>query len=397
MKNLIRKIFLFSIFTFSAHYMRASDTAVDGIYYNFNQANLTAKVTYKGAEDDWMYDYTGEEQYVGILYVPETVTYEGDTYTVIGFDDNALIGSKLLDMLVIPATVTEFGTGVFTACNSLQAIYIADDNPVFFMYDGVMYRRDPLELFFVPRAVSGSIELYNGITTIPSSAFQYRNITEIIIPESVKTIKDGAFNNCQYLRNLTIGENVTTIERDAFSQCFYLQSVEIPASVESIGPSAFSGCESISSLTLNNGLKTISSYAFSYCYSLSEITLPKTLLSIEEKAFYYCYSLGTVINGSSLDVQAGATTHGYVAYYATNIIDKTLNLEQVKEKKVIDAFGSNGRIVVLNAEMQKIEIYNILGECIYSEVGSSSRIEIPLARKGIYVLKIGSFSKKLLF
>ena len=201
----------------------ASETSVNGIYYNFDKTNFTAKVTYKGAEDDWMYDYTGEEQYVGILNVPETVVYEGDTYTVIGFDDDALIGSKLLEILVIPATVTEFGTGVFTLCNSLHTIYIDEGNSTFFMYDKVMYKRNPLSLFFVPRAVSGSIEVYSGITTIPSSAFQSCNITEVIIPESVTTIKDGAFNNCIWLDNVVMGNQVSSIERDAFSSCSSLQ------------------------------------------------------------------------------------------------------------------------------------------------------------------------------
>lgn len=203
----------------------ASETSVDGIYYNFDKTNFTAKVTYKGAEDDWMYDYTGEEQYVGILSVPETVVYDGNTYTVIGFDDNALIGSKLLEILVIPATVTEFGTGVFSGCKSLHTIYIDEGNSTFFMYDNVMYKRNPLSLFFVPRAVSGSIEIYPGITTRPSSAFQYCSITEVIIPESVTTIKDGAFNNCIWLDNVVMGSRVSSIERDAFSSCSSLQEI----------------------------------------------------------------------------------------------------------------------------------------------------------------------------
>ena len=30
----------------------ASDTAVDGIYYDFDESSLTASVTYRGAEDN---------------------------------------------------------------------------------------------------------------------------------------------------------------------------------------------------------------------------------------------------------------------------------------------------------------------------------------------------------
>ena len=106
MKNFKINILFLSLIIFATT-LSASETAVDGIYYNFNKTNFTAKVTYKGAEDDWMYDYSGEEQYTGTLTVPDTVDFEGSTYTVIGFDNDALIGSKLLETLIIPATVTE--------------------------------------------------------------------------------------------------------------------------------------------------------------------------------------------------------------------------------------------------------------------------------------------------
>lgn len=395
MKNTKITIILFFLIIFPAT-LFASDTAVDGIYYNFDNTNLTAKVTYKGAQDDWMYDSTGEEQYVGVLSVPETVVFEGNTYTVIGFDNEALIGSKLLEILFIPATITEFGTGVFTACNSLHTIYIDGNNPAFFMYNRVMYKRNPLSLFFVPRAISGVVELYNGITTIPSTAFQRTNITEIVIPESVITIKDGAFNRCSLLKHITISKNVTSIERDAFSYCTSLQKIEIPSSVKKIGTSAFSSCEMLSNIMLSEGLESIGSYAFSYCSSLYSISLPSTLNLIENKAFFYCSNLKTVTNASNLDIQAGATTHGYVAYYATKVIENTVNIEEINiPKNAIDVFSSEKSIVVLNARNLTINIYNILGECVYSEKTNSNRIIIPIPNSGIYIVRAKNFSKKV--
>ena len=44
------KIFtLFAALTLSADALFASDTAVDGIYYDFDATNLTATVTYRGS------------------------------------------------------------------------------------------------------------------------------------------------------------------------------------------------------------------------------------------------------------------------------------------------------------------------------------------------------------
>lgn len=368
----------------------ASETSVDGIYYNFDKINFTAKVTYKGAEDDWMKDKTGEEQYVGILNVPETVVYNGDTYTVIGFDDEALIGSQLLEILVIPATVTEFGTGVFTLCNLLHTIYIDEGNSTFFMYDNVMYKRNPLSLFFVPRSVSGSIEVYPGITTIPSSAFQSCKITEVIIPESVTTIKDGAFNNCVWLGNVVMGSRVSSIERDAFSSCSSLQEIEFPASLRTIGNSAFSSCNRLSKITLNNGLKKIGSYAFSFCSSLSSVTLPSSLDLIEEKAFYYCESLKKVINNSNLDIQIGAETHGYVAYYATEIITGTESGVSFTENFSTPIFSmKNGEIHFEHVKNSQVSIFTIDGKLIFSRKVDEDSFSLPLS-VGQYIVRIDS-------
>ncbi|MDD6781751.1 MAG: hypothetical protein PUD89_02310 [Bacteroidales bacterium] len=107
----------------------ASDTAVDGIYYNFDDATLTAKVTYRGAEDDWMYDSIGDLAYVGDLVIPASVTYNDKVYTVVGLDADALINSKKLLTLSLPATVTSIGDRAFTLCNALQSITVDAANP----------------------------------------------------------------------------------------------------------------------------------------------------------------------------------------------------------------------------------------------------------------------------
>jgi hypothetical protein len=392
-----KKTITFLLFILFTTKILASDTAVDGIYYNFDKSNSTAKVTYKGAEDDWMYDYTGEEQYTGNLVIPSHVTFEGKEYTVVGFDDEALIGSKLLETLTIPATVTSFGNYVFTYCNSLHTIIIDQNNPIFFTYSGVMYRKSPsLELFFVPRAIKGNIEIYNGITTIPSSAFQYTKISGVTIPSSVSLIKDGAFNNCTQLQNVTIGNNVTNIGKESFSQCSSLREIEIPSSVKTIEASAFSSNSYLSKVKLNEGLETIKPYAFSYCYSLSSIYLPSTLNLIEDKAFWECTSLKKITNASDLNIEIGSTTNGYVAYYATEIIEQALSLEETNTDNSTNAFSTREYIVISNAKNQHINIYNVLGECVYSQICTTNSIQIPISKTGIYIVKIGLFSKKLI-
>ena len=59
---------------------------------------------------------------------------------------------------------------------------------------------------------------------------------------SVTSIRNCAFEGCDYLKNVTIGNSVTSIGSSAFEGCGALSSITIPNSVTSIGSSAFDLC-----------------------------------------------------------------------------------------------------------------------------------------------------------
>lgn len=66
---------------------------------------------------------------------------------------------------------------------------------------------------------------------------------------------------------------------------------------------------------------SIGNYAFEGCYGLISITIPESVTSIGDYAFYGCIGLKTVINCSSLDISAGSSDHGNVAYYADKVVN----------------------------------------------------------------------------
>ena len=123
-----------------------------------------------------------------------------------------------------------------------------------------------------------------------------KTITEIIVPDYVTSISQGAFSNCSSLTSIVIPDSITSIGDYAFSGCtaeikwgdnptiksigsyvfsnYKGTSIEIPNSVTSIGDAAFSGCSSLTSVVIGDNITSIGDGAFSGCSKLESITLP---------------------------------------------------------------------------------------------------------------------------
>ena len=97
----------------------AHDVEVDGIYYNLNQTNKTAAVTFKGSSYD-SYDY----EYTGKVVIPENFIYDGITYSVTSLGNNCFLGCTGLTSITIPNSVTSLGKQCFSGCSGLTSITI---------------------------------------------------------------------------------------------------------------------------------------------------------------------------------------------------------------------------------------------------------------------------------
>ena len=99
---------------------------------------------------------------------------------------------------------------------------------------------------------------------------------------NVTAIGDSAFKGNGTLTNVSIPETVRTIGDYAFAGCSKLKTVSIPRSLRTIGSWVFSGCGSLSSLTLPDGVTSIGEDLCINCSDLMSVTLPSTLTVIPE-------------------------------------------------------------------------------------------------------------------
>ena len=218
---------------------------------------------------------------------------------------------------------------------------------------GVKYSKDGKRLLKA-RIFSWNYIVRNGTKVICDRAFCCCDLLKSIhLPDSLTTIGDEAFKNCESLIEITLSsslqniqgnpfvglrlhiinqsphffvednvlytadkkkliaylsstnsfnvpQGVTTIGVSAFKNCDSLTSIRLPNSVTTIGDDAFLGCDSLTSIRLPDSLTTIGAFVFSSCKSLKSIYLPDSLTMIGDEAFKNCESLTEITLSSSL-------------------------------------------------------------------------------------------------
>ena len=276
--------------------------------------------------------------------IPENVTSIGDW---------AFERQNNLTSITIPEGVTSIGNNVFGGCSNLTSLSVSEGNVVYDSRNNcnaIIQTDNNTLIVGCPSTI-----IPESVTSIGDYAFNAcSGLTSITIPASVTNIGNYAFSNCVGLTSIAIPEGVTSIGGSAFSYCSGLTSITIPASVTNVGSRVLSSCSNLTSLhvaednavydsrnncnaiiqTNNNtlivgcpktvipeGVMRIGVAAFANCSSLTSITIPKSVTRIEDNAFYECKGLWTVINYSDLTILKRSRNNGYVGYYARRIIN----------------------------------------------------------------------------
>ena len=106
---------------------------------------------------------------------------------------------------------------------------------------------------------------------IGNEAYEYTRLTSVTIPNSVTSIGETAFYDCQNLTDIAIPDSVISFGTGAFSGCYSLLSVKIPNSMTTVGWSAFGSCHSLRYVIIPSGVTHIESQAFADCPNLTDI------------------------------------------------------------------------------------------------------------------------------
>ena len=129
----------------------------------------------------------------------------------------------------------------------------------------------------------------DGVTSIGMLACRTcsKQLTDVIMPDSVITINHAAFAGCINLKSVKFSENLQSIGNNAFSRCKRLEVVMLPHNLKRIEWCAFTRCTSLRYLQLNDGLEYIGLSAFSYTRKLNTVEIPASVERIENYAFAF--------------------------------------------------------------------------------------------------------------
>ena len=156
-------------------------------------------------------------------------------------NDYAFSFCSSLKNIDISKSVNYFGSGVFEGCSSLQNIKVDDNNVFYCDVEGVLFNSEKTTLIMFPSAKT-EYNVPEGTEIIAGSAFSDSMITNIQLPDTLKTINWYAFDGCRNLSNITIPKNVEMISYHAFRYCTGLEHVKFECLNPDIDQNSFDEC-----------------------------------------------------------------------------------------------------------------------------------------------------------
>lgn len=222
-----------------------------GLEYEYNEENKTATVsgynrnaTYSPVEGVTLYANNSTVE------IPEKVSKNGLNYTVTGIKPGVFndVEGELPKIVVRYNEATKKYT-----CEQKQVV--------------------------VDEIVKDNNGVENIVKAIESVKEPYANVENIVLPESITTLDDNVFKDCENLNTIDGLYKITSIGESAFENCKNLYDISSLSSITSVKTAAFKNCERLEIIVMSNKKKiTIADDTFDGCsdltiwgYNVSEI------------------------------------------------------------------------------------------------------------------------------
>lgn len=305
--------------------------------------NIYSDIKYESSNKNNDYEYIEYVDHVQItkylgsqtdVTIPSKINDKPVTF--IGGNIISVFG-KNLNTVIIPDTVTSIGNYAFGSCPNLSNITIPDS--VINIYctknstpfeNTKWYDNQPNGIVYAGKVAldyktdnkgtteSTNITIKDDTLSIAPFAFDYCNISSIVIPKGVKKIGQYAFWNCENLSNISISDSVISIGNGAFEGTKWFENQN--DGIVYAGKVVYTYKGDIpenKKIVLKNDTISIADDAFNNRSKLAEIVIPDNVTHIGDYAFYY-----TQINNVSIG--SNVTNIGKYAFYNCDFTNVTI-------------------------------------------------------------------------
>ena len=208
------------------------------------------------------------------------------------YDCDSLLSVK------IPASLTRIGHKAFADCDNLETITVAEGNPNYASYNGVLTNAAGTKLLRVPGGYTGEFTVPEGVTTIGESALAgCGKLTAVNVGDNVETIDPAAFYGSS-ITEVKLGAKVNSIASDAFTDCqeltgFVLSPENAAYAADAFGVLYTAGMQTLvcfpggltGNYTVAENAATIATGAAAWHQNLTDLTLPASVSAIGSYAF----------------------------------------------------------------------------------------------------------------
>lgn len=216
----------------------------------------------------------------------------------------------------------------------------------------------------IPEAINGK-----SVVAVGGHAFRNKSLRSVTMPDSIESIGNMAFQNCDNLTDIKWSSGLKTIGDEAFGSCNSLKSIKLPEGVESIGSNAFVLCSELESVSLPESIKFVGGGAFSNNRKLKEGVLRA---GVEYGTGVYSYSF----------VETAVIEEG-----VTVIPDYTFDDSNITELTLPSTIKSIGSSAFRNANFDILTLPDGLEELGYMSFGGIyylKEVVIPASVKEIH-------------
>ena len=209
--------------------------------------------------------------------------------------------------------------------------------------------RVPNDVFSNKRSLTNVI-LPETLKEIGDGAFCGTPLESVVIPNSVTALGYKSFAECRLLKSVTLSENLKVIPRYCFISCA-IEKLEFPSSVVEIDAAAFEANRNLREVVFSENLRYIGGSAFYYCTELKSLDIPGSVVTIVGQAFGECHSL------ESLTLNEGLEVIGWLAFAANNLkevvlpstvtqceisFDRCYNIRRFESKAIVPPTSNEG-------------------------------------------------------